>query len=86
MGMTSGELRQIRGGQIAMVFQDALSSLNPVRTIGAQMAETLRLHLNLRGAAARRRTIDLLGRVGIPSPARQLALTRTSSAAGCGSA
>ena len=72
LGMTPGELRQIRGGQIAMVFQDALSSLNPVRTIGAQMEEALRLHLNLRGAAARRRTIDFLGRVGIPSPARQL--------------
>ncbi len=72
MGMTSSELRQIRGGQIAMIFQDALSSLNPVRTIGAQMEEALRLHLNLRGAAARRRTIDFLGRVGIPSPARQL--------------
>jgi peptide/nickel transport system ATP-binding protein len=70
--MTSGELRQIRGGQIAMVFQDALSSLNPVRTIGAQMEEALRLHLNLRGGAARRRAIDFLGRVGIPSPARQL--------------
>jgi peptide/nickel transport system ATP-binding protein len=70
--MTPAELRQIRGGQIAMVFQDALSSLNPVRTIGAQMAEALRLHLNLRGAAARRRSIDFLGRVGIPSPSRQL--------------
>ena len=72
MTMTPPELRQIRGGQIAMVFQDALSSLNPVRTIGAQMAESLRLHLNLRGAAARRRTIDFLGRVGIPAPERQL--------------
>ena len=65
-----------------MVFQDALSSLNPVRTIGAQMAETLRLHLNLRGAAARRRTIDFLGRVGIPSPAEQLGAYPISSAAG----
>jgi peptide/nickel transport system ATP-binding protein len=72
LGMTPSELRQIRGGQIAMVFQDALSSLNPVRTIGAQMAEALRLHLNLTGAAARRRAVDFLGRVGIPSPARQL--------------
>src|SRR3954454_4437749 len=72
LAMTPSELRQIRGGQIAMIFQDALSSLNPVRTIGAQMEEALRLHLNLRGAAARRRTIDFLGRVGIPSPARQL--------------
>ena len=72
MTMRPGELRQIRGGQIGMVFQDALSSLNPVRTIGAQISETLRLHLNLRGAAARSRAIDFLGRVGIPSPARQL--------------
>jgi peptide/nickel transport system ATP-binding protein len=72
LGMTPSELRQIRGGQIAMVFQDALSSLNPVRTIGAQMTEALRLHLNLHGVAARRRAIDFLGRVGIPSPARQL--------------
>src|SRR4051794_36287013 len=72
LAMTASELRQIRGGQIAMIFQDALSSLNPVRTIGAQMEEALRLHMNLRGAAARRRTIDFLGRVGIPSPARQL--------------
>ena len=71
--MTEPELREIRGRHIAMVFQDPMSSLNPVRTIGVQMEEMLRVHLRMKGRRARDRSIELLASVGIPSPARQMA-------------
>jgi peptide/nickel transport system ATP-binding protein len=70
--MTEPELREIRGRQIAMVFQDPMSSLNPVRTIGIQMEEMLRVHLKMSRRQARARSIELLASVGIPGPARQL--------------
>ena len=72
LGMTDQELREIRGRQIAMVFQDPMSSLNPVRTIGVQMEEMLRVHLNMSRRQARARSVELLASVGIPSPARQM--------------
>jgi oligopeptide transport system ATP-binding protein len=72
LSMTEQELREIRGRHIAMVFQDPMSSLNPVRTIGIQMEEMLRVHLKMSGRRARARSIELLGSVGIPSPARQM--------------
>jgi peptide/nickel transport system ATP-binding protein len=65
-------LREVRGSRIAMVFQDPMSSLNPVRTVGAQMEEVLRVHLGMGRRAARRRSAELLGSVGIPAPERQL--------------
>ncbi|HEY8334886.1 MAG TPA: ABC transporter ATP-binding protein [Tardiphaga sp.] len=65
-------MRDVRGKDIAMVFQDPTSSLNPVRRIGAQIGETLTRHLGLRGSAAETRSIELLASVGIPLPAERL--------------
>ena len=72
--MTEQQLQEVRGRQIAMVFQDPMSSLNPVRTIGVQMDEMLRVHLNLNRRQARARSVELLASVGIPSPARQMSV------------
>jgi peptide/nickel transport system ATP-binding protein len=72
MTLPEEEMREVRGGRIAMVFQDPMSSLNPVRTIGVQMEEVQQVHLGLGRRAARRRSADLLGSVGIPAPERQL--------------
>jgi len=62
------ELRGIRGKDISVIFQEPMSSLNPVLTVGDQIAETLRLHLGLGRRAARARAIELLDEVGIPHP------------------
>jgi oligopeptide/dipeptide ABC transporter ATP-binding protein len=61
-------LREIRGGQVGVIFQDPLTSLNPLLTAGEQIAESLRRHRGLGAAAARRRAIELLELVGIPDP------------------
>ena len=63
------DLRRLRGGEIAMIFQDPMSSLNPVLTIADQIGETLRQHEGLSAAAARRRAIELLDLVRIPDAA-----------------
>jgi oligopeptide/dipeptide ABC transporter ATP-binding protein len=68
VAMTPRELRAVRGREISMIFQDPASALNPVFTIGAQITEPLRVHRGLSRAAARAEAIELLGRVGIPSP------------------
>ena len=64
--MTSDEIRHVRGGQISMVFQDPMTSLNPVMTIGKQMSEPLMLHMGLSKEQARERSVELLEQVGIP--------------------
>jgi len=64
--MTSDEIRHVRGGQISMVFQDPMTALNPVMTIGKQMAEPLMLHMGLSKEQARERSVELLEQVGIP--------------------
>jgi len=61
-------IRAIRGADISMIFQEPMSSLSPVHTIGAQVMEVLELHLKLDRKAARARTIELLGQVEIPNP------------------
>jgi len=65
-------LRAIRGRDIAYVFQEPMTSLNPVLTVGRQVGEVLRRHQRMRGAALRRRATELLELVGIPLPARRL--------------
>ena len=66
------EIRHIRGNRIAMVFQEPMTSLNPVLTIGRQLTEALELHLKLDGAAAKRRAIQLLEMVGISDSAARI--------------
>jgi peptide/nickel transport system ATP-binding protein len=66
------DLQNLRGKEIACVFQDPMSSLNPVFSVGQQLAEPLRKHLGLSGAQVRQRAEALLAEVGIPEPARRL--------------
>src|SRR5205085_12567533 len=64
--LPSEELRRLRGRRIGVIFQDPLTSLNPLYTIGRQLEETILTHLPLSKAAARERALALLGEVGIP--------------------
>ncbi|MBI1243838.1 MAG: dipeptide ABC transporter ATP-binding protein [Alphaproteobacteria bacterium] len=66
----SRAIRAVRGAEIAMIFQEPMSSLSPVHTVGDQIIEVLRLHLGMDKQAARARTIELLGQVEIPNPER----------------
>ncbi len=66
------EMRRIRGREIGMVFQDPLTSLNPLYTIGRQLGETIRTHTDMGESAARRRSIELLQEVGIPAAERRI--------------
>jgi len=65
-------IRKVRGGQISMVFQEPMTSLNPVLTIGLQLCETMEIHLNFSPEQAQARAIELLGMVGISEPERRL--------------
>jgi len=66
------KLRRLRGSEIGMVFQDPLTSLNPLYTVGRQLTETLRTHLDLSDRGARKRAIELLQEVGIPAAERRV--------------
>ncbi|HEY0146761.1 MAG TPA: ABC transporter ATP-binding protein [Methylovirgula sp.] len=70
--LSERRLRGIRGAAITMVFQEPMTSLNPLHTIERQVGETLELHAGVKGAALRRRIIELLTEVGIPDPAQRL--------------
>ncbi|MBI1208423.1 MAG: ATP-binding cassette domain-containing protein [Azospirillum sp.] len=64
--------RRLNGGEVAMIFQEPMTSLNPCFTVGFQLRESLRAHLDLSGAALHRRAIELLEQVGIPAPETRL--------------
>src|SRR5512136_2930334 len=70
--MSSEEIRHVRGAQVAMVFQDPMTSLNPVLTIGRQLTEALELHMGMSKQQARDRAAELLSMVGIPQAADRL--------------
>jgi oligopeptide/dipeptide ABC transporter ATP-binding protein len=72
LAMPAEELRSIRGRRIAMIFQEPMTSLNPVFTVGNQIEETLKVHTDLARAARRERVAELLHRVGIPSPRQRM--------------
>ncbi len=70
--LSESQMRQVRGNKVSMIFQEPMTSLNPVFTVGDQIAETLILHQNLSKAAAYEKTLDLLKQVGIPNPQERI--------------
>ncbi|OLB07483.1 MAG: peptide ABC transporter ATP-binding protein [Candidatus Rokubacteria bacterium 13_2_20CM_69_15_1] len=73
LALSDEEMRRIRGREITMIFQEPMTSLNPVLSIGRQLTEGLEIHLAMTPRAARRRAAELLTTVGIPDPERRLA-------------
>ncbi len=69
LSLSDAEMRKVRGKDIAMIFQEPMTALNPVLTIGQQIDEQVMVHLNLNPKQAKERSIDMLSLVGIPSPA-----------------
>src|SRR5262249_7186040 len=72
MQLPDAQMHEVRGADIGMVFQEPMTSLNPVLTIGRQITETVEQHLRADPASAHKRAIELLGLVGIADPARRL--------------
>jgi peptide/nickel transport system ATP-binding protein len=72
LALPESAMRGVRGGRIGMIFQEPSTSLNPVMRVGDQIVEAIRAHTPLRGAAARAKAIEWLGRVGIPEPERRI--------------
>ena len=83
--LSEKERRKLRGDRLAMIFQDPMTSLNPVYPVGRQVAEVLRLHRGMDRKSAKAKTIDLFRQVGIPDPAARYDATPVSSPAVCGS-
>jgi peptide/nickel transport system ATP-binding protein len=71
VGATDRRMRQLRGNEMSMIFQEPMTSLNPVYTVGDQIGEALRLHQGLSASAARRQAIEMLKAVQIPAPERR---------------
>jgi peptide/nickel transport system ATP-binding protein len=69
---SDARMREVRGNRISMIFQEPMTSLNPVLTVGDQIGESLRLHAGLDAPAARARSIEMLQQVGIPAPERRV--------------
>jgi microcin C transport system ATP-binding protein len=80
------DLRRVRGNDITMIFQEPMTSLNPLHTVERQIGEILELHQGLSEDAARKRTLELLDKVGIRDAESRLGAIRTSCRAGSGSA
>jgi len=74
LGMSARDRSRLTGKDVAMIFQDPTTSLNPCFTVGFQLAETLKIHLGMEKAAARRRSIELLEQVGIPAAESRLSV------------
>ena len=72
LALSEPEMQRIRGNEISMIFQEPMTSLNPVLTVGKQIGETLRLHQGLSKAQAEQKAIEMLTLVGIPEPARRV--------------
>ena len=72
LDLTEAEMRDLRGREVAMIFQDPMTSLNPVLTIQEQMVETIRAHTQMTAEQATARAVELLGTVGIPHPETRL--------------
>jgi ABC-type dipeptide/oligopeptide/nickel transport system, ATPase component len=86
VGLSRRQLRAVRGSEIAMIFQDPMTALTPVYTIGWQIEEQIRAHTSLSRRQARKRAIELLGEVGIPNPAVTVDRYPMSSPVACASA
>src|SRR5437899_10397237 len=71
--LSEEEMRRVRGREIGMVFQEPMTSLNPVLSIGRQLTEGLEIHMGMTPGDARRRAAELLGMVGTPDPERRRA-------------
>src|SRR6266404_6223009 len=72
LALSEEEMRRVRGREIGMIFQEPMTSLNPVLTIGRQLTETVETHLGMSGAQSQARAVELLSLVGIPDGARRL--------------
>ncbi len=72
LGLTEREMEQVRGNEIGMIFQEPMTSLNPVLTVGFQIQETIALHQRVSRAEQKRRALEMLDLVGIPDPTRRL--------------
>jgi microcin C transport system ATP-binding protein len=72
LGLSENDIREIRGNDISIIFQEPMTSLNPLHTVESQIGETLQLHNNITSAMVRARTLELLRQVGIPEPETRL--------------
>jgi peptide/nickel transport system ATP-binding protein len=72
LDLPESQMRGVRGGRVSMIFQEPATSLNPVMRVGDQIVEAIETHTALRGAAARAKAIEWMGRVGIPEPERRI--------------